>query len=100
MSDSIVPSNSSYCSFVIASQSNKECHFCNWSIHSKRMLTLHPGDATNMLKVVVAVLNVAADWVLVHADDLLVDDGGCDGESDDADEISGVEGWKKHVLGD
>lgn len=58
------------------------------------MLTLRPGDATNMLEVVVAVLSVAADWVLVHADD-----GGCDGESDDAEKISGVERWKKHFLG-
>ena len=60
------------------------------------MLTLHPGDATNMLEVVVAGLSVAADWVLVHADVLLVDDGGCDGESD---EISGVDGSEKHFLG-
>ena len=94
MSDSIVPCNSSYCSFVIAPQSNKECHFCNWSIHSERMLTLRPGDATNMLEVVIAVLSVAADWVLVH-----VDDEGCDGESDDADKISVVKRWKKRFLG-
>ena len=93
MSDSIVPCNSSYCSFVIAPQSNKECHFCNRSIHSEQMLTLCPGDATNMLEVVVAVPSVAADWVLVHADD-----GGCDGESDDADRISGVERWIKRFL--
>ena len=58
------------------------------------MLTLRTGDATNMLEVVVAVLSVAADWVLVHADD-----GGCDGESDDAEKISGVERWKKRFLG-
>ena len=63
------------------------------------MLTLHPGDATNMLEVVVAGLSVAADWVLVHADVLLVDDRGCDGESDDTDEISGVDGSEKHFLG-
>ena len=42
------------------------------------------------------MLSMAADLVLVHADDLVVDDGGCDGESVDADEISGVEGSKKH----
>ena len=44
-----------------------------------------------MLEVIVAVLSVATDWVLlVHADDLLVNDGGCDGESDDTNQISGV----------
>ena len=37
---------------------------------------------------------LVADWVLIHADD-----GGCDGESDDADKISGVECWKKRFLG-
>ena len=42
---------------------------------------------------------MAADWVLVHADVLLVDDRGCDGESDDTDEISGVDGSEKHFLG-
>ena len=36
------------------------------------MLTLCPGDATNMLEVVIVVLSVAADWVIVYAD-LLVD---------------------------
>ena len=66
MSDSIVPCNSSYCSLEIAPQSSRECHFCNWSIHSDRMLTLRPGDATNMLEVVVE------------------DDGGHNDESDDA----------------
>ena len=84
---------------MIAPESNKECHFCNWSIHSEQMLTLRPGDATNLLKVVVGVLSVPADWVLVHTDDLLVDNGGYDGESDGADELSAVEGLKKRFLG-
>ena len=43
-----------------------------WSIHPEWMLTLCPGDATNMLKVVIGALSVAADWVIVYAD-LLVD---------------------------
>ena len=43
-----------------------------------------------MLEVVVALLSVTADWVLRHGDDLLVNDGGCDGESDDTNQISGV----------
>ena len=30
---------------------------------------------------------------------MLVDDGGCDGESIDTDEISDVEGSEKHFLG-
>ena len=84
---------------MIAPESNKECNFCNWSIHSEQMLTLRPGDATNLLKVVVGVLSVPADWVLVHTDDLLVDDGGYNGESDGADKMSAVEGLKKRFLG-
>lgn len=36
------------------------------------MLTLCPGDARNMLEVVIVVLSVAADWVIVYTD-LLVD---------------------------
>ena len=73
MSDTILPCNSSYCSFVRAPQSSKECHFVTGhAIHSEWMLTLCPGDATNMLKVVIGALSVAADWVIAYAD-LLVD---------------------------
>ena len=69
MSDSIVPCTSSYCSFVIAPKSNKECHFCNWSIHSEwmhanstsRWCNQHAESGSWCAK------HMAADWVLVHA---------------------------------
>ena len=91
MSDNIVPCNSSYSSLVIAPQSSNECHFCSWSIHSDRMLTLRPGDETNVVELVALCIGEVVG-------DLLVE--GCDGEPCNAEMLSVVGGdWKNRFLG-
>lgn len=51
----------------MAPQSSKECHFINWSVCSERILTLWPGDMTNVGMTAEEVL--VDELVEEHVDD-------------------------------
>ena len=73
---------------MIAPHSSKECHFCNWSIHSDLMLSLHPGDETKGLEEV-CVITAVHTCIGVAAGEVAVDVEGC-AKADDAGEFSEV----------